>query len=57
MVFMALFLLVLESVGHHELGKALPPFEDGAYEKWRQRRSVQTAHVNLFLQLISLQLQ
>jgi len=44
---MALFLPVLESVGHHALGIALPLSEDEAYEKWRQRHSIQTAHVNL----------
>jgi hypothetical protein len=49
---MALFLSVVENVGHHALGMALPLSGDGDGEKWQQHYLVQTVPVNLFLQLI-----
>ena len=54
---MALFLPVLENVGHHELGMALPLAWDGGGERWRQHCSIQIALANPSPQSISLQAQ
>jgi hypothetical protein len=57
MVFMVLFLLVVENFLHRALDMVLPLSEDVDDEKWRQCYSVQTALVNRYLQWLWPQVQ